>query len=96
MGLDIAFNRELAIKAGLEVITEKNDGTLIEDPVTDMDRDYNEWCTRIIELIKVPNCSHYVENTGIEDIVVRANQWGNTYAPLTDWLRTHNIEWYEF
>lgn len=49
------------------------------------------------EYIQVPNAHYSVENNGVDiDIVVRANKWGSTYAPLTEWLKANNITWSEF
>lgn len=31
-----------------------------------------------------------------DTICVTANRWGDSYAPLTKWLKSHNIEWSEF
>lgn len=80
MGLDVAFNRKAALKAGLviEIV-------------------WSEYAEDEEEIVAVPGCEHFVSNDGAGDnIVVRANKWGNTYAPLTEWLTEHSIPWSEF
>lgn len=99
MGLDIAFNREKAIAAGL-VLYKDTVGTA-ESIAQASDEDgydagYIEYLTREREYVRVPNCDYSVENDGITDIIVRANKWGRTYAPLTQWLTENNITWTEF
>lgn len=96
MGLDISFNRAKALKAGLTLVTTVND----PDPSQSMAKeypDYLEWAAKTIECIRVPGADHMVENDGIgEFIAVRANKWGNTYYPLTNWLKANDIIWDEF
>jgi hypothetical protein len=98
MGLDISFNREQAIKAGLELVTLDHRHDL-EDISTDLqdDLDFMRWANEKVVCIKVPETGHLVEDDGVpEYITVRANKWGRTYYPLTDWLKANNIEWDEF
>lgn len=91
MGLDIGFIRAEAIKAGLELKTiSRNANYHHED-----DEDYIEWASEIIEVMLVPNALHCVEVEGSDVIFVRANKWGRTYKPLTDWLKANNIQWTE-
>ncbi len=93
MGLDIGFNRAAAIAAGMEFKTIPNDGVFDEDDAPD----YIEWCKASTNCIKVPDTDWYISDDGVgESIVVRANKWGSSYAPLTAWLTKHNIEWSEF
>lgn len=94
MGLDIAFNRMLAVDAGIEFdIIPNSDRTEFDD---DEDPEYIAWCKESSECIRVPGMEHWVNNDGVDnEIVVRANKWGRTYAPLTAWLSANNIEWRE-
>lgn len=93
MGLDIAFNRKEAEKAGLEFELIPNNGTYDEGD----DPEYIRWCQDSEECIKVPGCDHYTSNSGTgTDVVVRANKWGSTYYPLTEWLVANGIKWSEF
>ncbi len=97
MGLDLTFNKIKAIEAGLviksniEKYTDCN-GEIIERPY-----DY----------IKIPNSIHkreigYGWSNGVETteepnmIDIRANKWGSIYKPLTTWLKSNNIKWYEY
>ena len=99
MGLDIAFNRKAAIKAGM-VVERQSCGTEIE--IADAkrnfpeDTEYIEYLKQTCEVIRVPG-STLMENGGVDpDIVVRANKWGRNYEPLTQWLKANNIKWSEF
>lgn len=91
MGLDIAFNRKAALDAGLEL--QASEYTYFEYGPND-----EEIPVTVPEtIIAVPGCDHFVSDDGHEeDIVVRANKWGRTYAPLTEWLTKHNLSWEEF
>ncbi len=82
MGLDISFELNKALEAGLQL--------------ENMEEDDN------YELyMQVPGRGVYINaylsvfNETI-NIQVRANRWGDSYAPLTEWLKEHNIEWDEF
>ena len=58
---------------------------------------YLDWLYAKEPCVRVPGMEHWVEdNGGGDNIVVRANKWGHTYAPLTQWLKANNIEWDEF
>lgn len=94
MGLDLVFDRKQAEEAGLQFEVFPNNGTYDEGD----DPEYIEWCKGSEEVIKIPNADHYVSNDSVNDQVVnvRANKWGNTYHPLTAWLKEHNIPWSEF
>ena len=79
MGMDIAFNREQAVAAGITTET-----------INDSDQE------KFTTLVQVPGMDWWVEDTGAsEQIMVRANKWGRTYEPLTEWLKAHGIEWVE-
>ena len=39
---------------------------------------------------------HWVNDEGLDTCIVRANRWGMTYKPLTEWLTYNAIEWSEF
>lgn len=94
MGLDVAFNRAQAVAAGMEFKSIPNDGKFDDE---DDDADYIAWCKASTDCIKVPSTDYYVADDGVGDnICVRANKWGTSYAPLTAWLTKHNIEWSEF
>ena len=94
MGLDLAFDRRKAKQAGLKFEIIPNDGSFDEDD----DPAYIEWCKSSTECIQIPGCDWYVSNdaSGDKSVIVRANKWGSTYAPLTNWLKEHNITWKEF
>lgn len=105
MGLDIAFNRAKALSAGL-ILEQVANGTeediriaeaQAKESDSSFDREYIAWLKRVETCVVVPNANHLVQDDGIgEDIVVRANRWGNTYAPLTEWLKSNGITWSEF
>ena len=101
MGLDIVFNRKAAMKAGMEVSLQRN-GTdeQIACALMDTDNDqdgYVEYLQRTEELVQIPGTDWWLSNGGDEeDIIVRANMWGDSYAPLTAWLQKHNILWSSF
>ena len=94
MGLDIAFNRQQAVEAGLIIEMIAREGNYSEDD----DPEYIEWCKSVVECIQIPNRDHFVENDSADElsIVVRANKWGHSYDPLTTWLKSNNIKWSEF
>lgn len=117
MGLDISFNKQAALDAGLVIISQQR-GTPEEIHAAELevlqgtgDLGYLAWLRSSADFFEVPYGDHFVEAAtskylkgGLEGIpenwtvslVVRANKWGNTYDPLTAWLRTNNIEWSEF
>ena len=94
MGLDVGFNRKAAVKAGLKLEIVPNDGRYDEDDP----QDYIDWCLASSEVVYIPGTDHCVTNDSGSDkhIVVRANKWGSTYYPLTEWLTANNIPWDEF
>ena len=106
MGLDLLFSASKAKEAGIKLSTVPN-GTeeeiaaaICEEESADYDNayslDYLDWLRSESTVLEVPNADHLV-NVYIDDDVmqVRANKWGSTYAPLTDWLIEHNITWEE-
>jgi hypothetical protein len=99
MGLDIAFNRGAAIKAGL-ILTQERNGTddyIAWAKANDEDTDFIAYLERVENVVQVPGTNLHVCDDGIGDsIIVRANKWGSVYAPLTTWLHANNITWSEF
>lgn len=104
MGLDVSFNKELAINAGL-ITTIMTNGTAEEIEQAKLDPDcvdhyYIAWLEQEHLHIQVPGCEPviYVDATDDCDgnLIVRANKWGRVYGPLTEWLLENKIEWMEF
>lgn len=98
MGLDVAFNRQQALNAGLKLVNESN-GTSeqIAEAMLEGDNQYANWLAQTTEYIVCPENEYLVANGGVDGmIVVRANKWGQIYAPLTNWLIANNIQWSEF
>ena len=91
MGLDLAFDRNEAIEAGVVIRS-------IESDDYRYDSNGEEEVFQItVEVVDIPGTDHCVENNGCNgSIVLRANHWGGTYKPMTDWLKEHGIEWGEF
>ena len=105
MGLDIAFNRAAAVEAGIQfemipngdaIRIKEVEQELLDNPDSYNTIEYLKWLKRVDRCILVPGTDHYVEEGGVDDIIVRANRWGNTYWPLTEWLAANNIKWTEF
>jgi hypothetical protein len=100
MGLDVAFNRQAAIDAGLHFETLTNgteDDVAYFSALPDADPEHLAWLKESTTCIQVPGQDYYVaDDGGAEDVVVRANKWGRTYLPLTLWLKANGIEWTEF
>lgn len=104
MGLDVSFNREQALAAGMRTRIEPN-GSMREIYLAQnrdyVDQDYLDWLCQNTELIQFPNMQHWVDNGLVTDkpprelVIVRANKWGETYEPLTRWLKAHKITWQE-
>jgi len=91
MGLDVAFSTKLALQAGLKITIGYNDWSELREDGYDDAKD------SLCYEMAVPNADHFVDaDVMLENIVVRANKWGNTYAPLTTWLKDNNIPWSEF
>lgn len=108
MSLDISFNRAAAIAAGIELRSEqRGSDDQIEGARRDpeFDPSYLRYLEGVAEYVRVPAMLYqdggetlpfWVENNGVGGrIFVRANRWGDTYAPLTVWLTEHNIQWEE-
>ena len=103
MGLDVSFSKEKAVAAGLHLyIGEPNgDAMEIRNAKDRGSYDFANWLEARPLLLYVPTAAHTVEyNEYVDDdsntsLFVRANRWGNTYYPLTNWLIANNIEWDE-
>jgi hypothetical protein len=99
MGLDITFSREAAIAAGIQFKDIPNGSPADIQDAIDIGaaQDYLEWLREVPSYIAVPTTDFFViDDSGDPTrICVRANRWGRTYHPLTEWLRLHNIEWTE-
>lgn len=98
MGTDLYFNKQQAIDAGLKFSVAGPRGTAqqIQDAECTGDASYVEFLCQCPEVLKVPNAEHYVEVDSLDKLaVVRANPWGPTYAPLTQFLNEHHITWME-
>jgi hypothetical protein len=98
MGLDIAFNKAAALTAGLQITYERNgtDEQIAAAIDAAEDDTYIGWLQRVAEMVHIPDTEFCTENCGVNDIVIRANKWGSIYAPMTAWLKAHNITWSEF
>jgi hypothetical protein len=106
MGLDVAFNRQAAINAGLQFKDLPNGDdadisfhqTMIDNEHVAADPEHLAWLKETTTCIQVPGQEFFVADDGGagEDVVVRANKWGRTYLPLTTWLKAKGIEWTEF
>ena len=102
MGLDIAFDKELALKAGLVTHKERNGceqsiKQAMNDPLAE--DDYKAWLQAEITVLHVPNTDITTEvyaDTEDPRFIVRANKWGSIYKPLTTFLTEANIPWEEF
>ena len=97
MGLDIAFSKERALKAGLEIFHHPNGSPEeIAGALLAGDLEHHEWLSQSSAVFRVPHANHLVcVSVGDQDLIVRANKWGCTYAPLTQWLSEHGITWSE-
>lgn len=99
MGLDLYFSKQKALEAGLQLVIETN-GTAEDiaraEQDSDIDPEYLKWLKEDVQVIAVPNSEYRVVADACgEGFVVRANKWGNVYAPLTAWLQANNIPWDE-
>lgn len=101
MGLDIVFNRQRAVEAGIESRInnledyEGHANDLAKDP--DCDPGYIEYIREQRLYVRVPGQEYWLDagRPGDTTLVVRANRWGDMYAPLTKWLQDHRIAWTE-
>ena len=99
MGLDISFDRNKALAAGLQtkIVRNGTDEDVRIATVWGEDEYYIQWLQESSECVIIPFTEALVTNDGVGDtIIVRANKWGKNYLPLTLWLKRHNIEWDEF
>lgn len=106
MGLDVYFNVNAAVRAGLE-ITEQRNGSAADvqearqEARLTGDFGYVDWLKSSQSVCQLPEkwrVDEYVRNIdfGSDGLAfVRANKWGNFYAPLTKFLADNNIEWGE-
>jgi hypothetical protein len=98
MGLDISFNRKKALAAGIEVqiSTRGTQDEILAAFLNDDPAGYS-YLAELITLVRVPGMKSWIEDDGYEDyFAVRANKWGRTYTPLTNWLKAHDIPWDEY
>jgi len=99
MGLDISFNKEAAVAAGL-ILTQTQRGTdeEVDQAITTDDREeYIEWLREKVTVITVPTANVSAEAEDFDgSLTVRANKWGRVYGPLTGWLTVNQITWREF
>jgi hypothetical protein len=104
MGLDIKFNLSAAVAAGMAMRKEVT-GTAqeieiaeqqyAEDPCVETQR-YVDWLKADQILGNIPDYALFFNVDVIENnALVRANTWGSLYDPLTSFLCTNNITWYE-
>lgn len=99
MGLDVSFDRNKALAAGLQtkIVHNGSDSDLQMAVKIGEDEDYIQWLQESSECVIIPFTEAFVTNDGVGDrIIVRVNKWGRNYLPLTLWLKHHNIEWDEF
>ena len=99
MGLDVSFDRQKALAAGLQtkIVRNGSDSDLQMAVKIGEDEDYIQWLQESSECVIIPFTEAFATNDGVGDrIIVRANKWGRNYLPLTLWLKHHNIEWDEF
>ena len=88
MGLDIMFRLDEALEAGLETKLDVLDY-----------REFGEKEQELTILMKMPNRDYWVtidtcpQFDGFLFAIVRANEWGKNYSPLTLWLQSNNIKW---
>ena len=102
MGLDITFDYQPAVDAGIELRVEPN-GTAAEivEAKESGQLDYAAWLEREELLMKVPErgvwivADEYLSETE-HTLTVRANKWGESYEPLTNFLKANGIEWEEW
>ncbi len=102
MGLDISFNKEQAVKAGMSLSTERV-GTDAQIASAEGNGDI-AYLGYLLGEETLAHISEYVnfftvsEGTDQDDTIIlfaRANKWGNLYKPLTNFLTKHGIEWDE-
>ena len=104
MGLDISFNKERAKQAGMLFGSNLNgdaDQIKEEESALHPDMGYVAWLKEETQCIQLPIgykeddfTRGYDEFDG--NMSVRANRWGDFYAPLTKFLKENDIEWSEY
>jgi len=99
MGLDVVFNKQQAIDAGMRVWMEQNghDWEVEQATKDGMSLDYIAWLKEQSQVCRIPG-EYFMSNCddiGEDRVMVRANKWGQTYAPLTTFLSENNISWEE-
>lgn len=95
MALDITFNRNAALQAGIEIKVVRN-GTDAEiyqqENRRDPDRGYISWLKQEHECILVPNTEYWLENIGSSGLMtVTCNSY--TIMPMTRWLKANKIRY---
>ena len=98
MGLDLGFTSKVLKLNGVETMTDTN-GSEQDAVEAEKNEDYGyaNWLRTEELYFKVPNMEHWVQYSAWEDkIAIRANKWGSTYTPVTEFLTKHNISWSEF
>lgn len=94
MGMDIWFNKEKAVTAGMRLLTVTN-GTPEEIKNAESEEERN-WLSEERTIIEVPYAHHYITIEEYDGTLIgRANPWGMTYTPLTRWLTENRIPWEE-
>jgi hypothetical protein len=106
MGLDISFSKAKALEAGM-VLEIKRRGSLRDIaelkalPVTERDPEYLKYLLSPASVATIfcgisrGSKSFEIDGYADETLFVRANKWGNLYAPLTEWLIANHITWDE-
>ena len=103
MGLDISFSKQQAVEAGLHLFVGEPNGCpqSVQEAEDNEDWGYAKWLGERPTLMDIPNTDHcveYYESSGARShplLFIRANRWGNTFYPITEWLTSHNITWEE-
>lgn len=104
MGLDISFNLEAAVLAGMTIIKEIT-GTeeeieaaeiLYSLDTANVVEEYLDYLKSEITLGSITN-HPYTFSLDVWEATayVRANTWGSLYEPLTTFLKDNNIAWGE-
>ena len=103
MGLDIAFDRNEAIAAGMDVKHERNgsDGAIQEELTLlnegNGDARHLAWLQEHTTIVKLPNIDWWLVDGGNKtETVVRANRWGDSFAPVMAFLTMNKIHHVKF
>lgn len=104
MGLDVVFNRQQALDAGLVTKVVRN-GTDADVAEARQDEErgeigaqpgYADWLASSTLMVQVPGTNFWVPDDGIEvQFVLRARKSTGVYLPLTQWLKSKGIAWSE-